>query len=497
MAVILGHVDHGKSSILEAIWDLKITAKESGGITQHIGAYEVEHQANSPSSHQDGTTAERRKITFIDTPGHEAFSAMRSRGAKVADIAVLVVSAEEGVKEQTKEAVKHIKEADIPMIVAINKIDKPEANPEKVKRELANQDVLVESMGGKIPSVNVSAKTKAGINDLLDLILLIAEMENLQADISLPARGLIIEAYQDSKKGVVATAILEQGVLNIGDIVGTFFAFGKVKVLNNFQGKPMEKVTPSIPVIILGFESVPGVGENFNVFPDIETAKNNLKPVETNKLLQETPLEEGKKTLNLIIKADVQGSVEAIREVLKAIPQDKALLRVIKADVGEITENDLKLATSSRANVVGFRVKASASAKSLAEKQKIKIKTFDIIYELVQAVRTALEKIMEPEIVRLELGEAKVLAIFRTDKSRQIVGGKVAKGNIKRGASVEVLRNSEKIGKGKLIGLQRGKKDIEEVAKGTEFGTLYEGNVKLEEGDILQAYAEERRKVEL
>ncbi len=482
VVVILGHVDHGKSSILEAIWDLKITAKESGGITQHIGAYEVEHSG--------------KKITFIDTPGHEAFSAMRSRGAKVADIAVLVVSAEESVKEQTKEAIKHIKEAGIPMIVAINKIDKPEANPEKVKRELANADVQVESMGGKIPSVETSAKTKKGINDLLEMILLVAEMDGLKADVSKPAEGLIIESYQDSKRGPTATIILEQGILKIGDIVGTDSAVGKVKILNDFQEKAIEKVAPGLSAIVLGFETVPGVGENFGVFSDIEAAKKNLKPAQMNKLLEETPMEEGKKTLNLIIKADVQGSAEAIKEVLKTIPQDKALLRIIKMEVGEISENDLKLAASSRANVVGFRVKANAVAKSIAERQKIKIKTFDIIYELVQVVRAALEKMVEPETVRVDLGKIKILAIFRNDK-RQIIGGKVTEGAIKKGVSVEVFRNQEKIGKGKIIGLKRDQKDIDEATKGAECGVLFEGDAKAQEGDILSAYMEERRKVEL
>lgn len=483
VVVILGHVDHGKSSILEAIKDLKITAKESGGITQHIGAYEIE---------QDG-----KKITFIDTPGHEAFSAMRSRGAKVADIAVLVVAGDEGVKEQTKEAISHIKEAKIPMVVAINKIDKPEADPEKVKRELVKQEIQVESMGGKIPCVNVSAKTKQGINDLLDIILLLAEMEDLKADISKPATGFVIESYQDSKRGPTCTIILQEGILKKEEIIGTDSAIGKVKILEDFQGKVIEKVVPAQPAIVVGFEKIPGIGETFRVFTDMEEAKRNLKPAKIGKILEEPATENGKKILNLIIKADVHGSLEAIIEALKIIPQEKAGLKIIKAEVGEISEMDLKLAKGSGASIIGFRVNINSIAKNLANREKIKIKTFDIIYELSQAVRQALEKLVEPEIVREDLGKIKILAVFRQEKSRQIIGGKVTEGKIKKGAILEVYRNDEKVGEGKVIGLQRDKKEIDEVSKGTECGILYEGNVKIAEGDILQAYLEERRKVEL
>jgi len=261
VVVVLGHVDHGKSSVLEEIKDLKITDKESGGITQHIGAYEIE---------QNG-----KKITFIDTPGHEAFSAMRSRGTKVADIAILVIAGEEGVKPQTEEAILHIKKAGIPMVVAINKIDKPGADPEKVKRELAGKDVLVESMGGKIPSVEVSAKTGKGILELLEIILLVAEMEDLKGDVSKPAEGVVVESYLDPKRGPTATLLLQNGILKRNDVLGTSFALGKIKIMEDFNGDSISEASPSMPVIIIGFEKVPGVGEKFTVFPDI---KRNKKP---------------------------------------------------------------------------------------------------------------------------------------------------------------------------------------------------------------------------
>lgn len=482
VVVVLGHVDHGKSSILEAIKDLKITAKESGGITQHIGAYEVEHQG--------------KKITFIDTPGHEAFSAMRSRGAKVADIAILVVAADEGVKLQTVEAISHIKKAQIPIIVALNKIDKSEANPEKVKRELIKEDVVVESMGGKVPSVELSARTKKGIPELLELILLVGEIEGLKTDTSKSPEGTIIEAYLDKLRGPIATLILDEGILKIGDISGTPSTFGKIKSMTDFQGKLVEKAPPSMPVIILGLESVPGVGEKIKVFPDIESAKQEIKKFE--KLMPEVlNIGQDVKVLNVILKADVLGSLEAIEEVLKSLPQERVILRILKAEVGDINETDVKLAKGAKAVIVGFRVGTNPIARNLASREKIKIKNFEIIYDLIQVVRQALEKMIEPEVVRVDLGKVKILAIFRTEKSRQIIGGKVVDGKIKKGVSLEVYRNDEKVGKGKIIGLQRDKKDIEEIVKGFECGILYEGNIRLEERDILTAYTEERRKIEL
>jgi translation initiation factor IF-2 len=476
------------TTILDFIRNTKISEKETGGITQHIGAYEVEHP--SPDSGQV------RKITFIDTPGHEAFSAIRSRGAKVADIAILVVAADEGVKPQTKEAIYHIKKAGIPMIVALNKIDKPEANPEKVKRELAEQEVLVESFGGKVPCVEVSAKTGKGINDLLELILLVAEMENLKADFQKPAEGVIIEAYLDNLRGPTATLILSQGILKIGDILGTHSTFGKVKTLENFQGEPQKEAFPSMPVIVVGFEEVPQVGEKVKVFSTIEEAKKYLKKVE-----RPSPevvlIEEDKKVLNLILKTDVLGSLEAIEEILKNLPQEKVVIRILKGEVGEINESDVKLAQSAKAKILGFRVKINPLAKNLAEREKIKIKIFEVIYDLSQEIRALMAELLEPEIIKVSLGKVKILAIFRTEKDRQIIGGKVIEGEIKKGERVEVFHDEELVGKGKIINLQKDKKDVEKVIKGQECGIFYEGTVKIEEGDILEVFREEKRKGEL
>jgi len=482
VVVVLGHIDHGKSTLLCAIKDFKITEKESGGITQHIGAYEIEHQGKT--------------ITFIDTPGHEAFSAMRSRGAKVADIAILVVAADEGVKTQTKEAISHIKKSGLPLIVAINKIDKPTADPEKVKRELSQENILVESMGGKVPSAEVSAKTGQGIEDLLELILLVAEMEQLKGDIAKPAEGVVIEAYLDSQRGPTATLLLDNGILRPRDIIGTNSCFGKVKNLENFQEIAIKEASPSMPVVVFGFENVPKVGEEFRVFSDIELAKNHLQKPEK-KVSPVFSLEPDQRVLNLILKADVLGSLEAIEEVLKELPQEKVALRILKSEVGEINESDIKLAKGSKAQVLAFRVKTNPIAQLLAEREKIKIIGFEVIYELVEGVRKIMEKIIKPEVVRIDFGKVKISAIFRTEKNRQILGGKVIEGEIKKGTSVEIFRGEEKVGQGRIINLQRDKKDAERAKKGEECGVLYEGDVKIEEGDVLMIYAEERKKGEL
>ena len=478
VVVILGHVDHGKSSILEAIKDLKITSRESGGITQHIAAYEIDHEG--------------KKITFVDTPGHEAFSSMRSRGSKVADIAILVIAAEEGIKPQTKEAIKHIKEVGIPMIVALNKIDKPQADPERVKRELITEEVVVESMGGKIPSINVSAETKQGITELLEMISLIAEMENFQVDTDSVAEGVVIESHVDSNRGTIATLIVQGGTLKVGDILGTFSTIGKIKAIEDFQGNSIKEAFPSMPVTIIGFEKVPGVGETFKVYPDAEEAKKHVGEIKN--VIERVKVEDEDSVLKIIIKADVVGSLEAIKEVLKTIPQEKAIIQVLKAEVGEINDSDIQLAKTSEAMTIGFRVKANPIAQKLALRERVRIITFDVIYHLAEAVRTALEKKVAHETVRKDIGKLKVLAIFKTDKDSQIIGGKVMEGEMIRGISVNVYRDEEKVGAGKIAKLQKDKKEVGEVGKGIECGMLYKGDIEVQEDDILEAYQEERYK---
>jgi len=488
--VVLGHIDHGKTSLLDQIRKTHVAEKESGGITQHIGAYQI----SLPASKQE---KEEKKITFIDTPGHEAFSAMRSRGAKVADIAILVIDAVDGVKAQTKEAISHIKKVQIPFIVALNKIDKPESDPNKVKRELQKEEILVEDLGGKVPSVSVSAKTGQGIPDLLDLILLVAEMQELKTSLDVLAEGVIIESYLDSKRGPVATLLLQNGILKIGDIVATVSTLGKIKKLEDFQGKEITRVEPFQPAVLLGLEDVPRVGEKIRAFDALEEARDYQKTKEEKVVSPIPEMSPEKKVLNLILKTDVKGSIEAIEQVIKNLPQDKVFLQVLQSEVGDINENDLKLAKEAQAVILAFRVKMTATAQILSQREKIKIIKADIIYDLVEAVRKLMERAIEPKIIRKDLGKIRALVIFLTEKNRQIVGGKVIEGEIEKGTKIEVFRDEELIGRGRLINLQRDKKDIAKLSKGQECGILYEGNVKIQEKDILVIYREEVRKEKL
>ena len=509
VVVVLGHVDHGKSSLLEAIKDFNITSKESGGITQHIGAYEVEHN--------------NHKITFIDTPGHEAFSAMRSRGAEVADIALLVIDAAQSVQPQTKEAITVIKKTEIPMIVVLNKIDMPTADPEKIKRELLKIDVAVESMSGSIPSVEVSTKEKTGINELLEMILLVADLHDLRADIDGPVEGLIIESYIDKFKGPIANVIVEKGILKKKDIVATDSALAKIKSIEDFTGKLIEKAFPGSPAVILGFETVPGIGEKFKIYPTAEEAVLNINKgkiikkdnddslkINSNQLAPLSAEGQDKRFLNIILKGDVLGSLDAIKEMIKNLPQDKVFLRIIKSEAGDISESDAKFAQTSNSQIMGFRVKISPEVMQFMKndtKKRVKIKNFDVIYDLVQEIRNGMEKSLEAETIRKELGKIKALIIFFAEKNRQIVGGKITEGEIKKGLKLEVFRsshgssngsrNEEKIGAGRIINLQRDKKDIEKLSKGDECGILFEGNVKIEKGDILVAFTEEKQKASL
>ncbi|MFH1714065.1 MAG: translation initiation factor IF-2, partial [Candidatus Nealsonbacteria bacterium] len=455
-----------------------------------------------------------RKITFLDTPGHEVFSQMRSRGARVADIAILVIDASEGVKSQTKEAILHIKQAGIPAIVALNKIDKSEADPEKVKRELSREDFLVESLAGKIPSLEISAKTKKGIPELLELILLVAEMEELKAEPQKPGQGVVIESYLNNLRGPTATLLLTDGHLKTGDIVGTSSAFARIKSIENFQKIPVEKAFPSDPVIIFGFNQAPGVGEEFKVFPDLASAENYIEPPkggenksssspfavareEKEKIPEVLEVTDQQRVLNLILKADVSGSSEAIEGILKSFPQEKIILRILKSEAGNINESDIKLAHGSQATILGFRVKMDSSAKKMTEREKVKLVIFEVIYDLVEGVHKLMEKNIKPEKVRRDLGKVKVLVKFLAGKKRQIIGGRAIEGEIKKEALVEVFRGEEKIGQGKIINLQRNKKDAVLILKGEECGILFEGDAVIEQGDVLLFYIEEKKKGEL
>jgi translation initiation factor IF-2 len=482
VVVILGHIDAGKTSLLNAIRELEFREEKPGGeITQHLGAFEVEKNG--------------KKITFLDTPGHEVFSQMRSRGAKVADIAVLVVDSVEGVKEQTKEAIKCVEEAKIPLIVAFHKIDKPQANPEKVKRELAKEGILVESFGGKIPEVKTSAKTKEGIEELLDLILLVSEMEGQKVDISKPARGLIIESFLDQKRGASASVILEEGILKNGDFVATKSTFGKVRILENTQKKKVEKILPGQVGIIVGFEEVPIIGEELVTFDNLEKAREYVKKVE--KKIEIFEVKEGQKVLNLILKTDVLGTKEAIDQLLKSLKEERVALRIIKSEVGQIDKEDIELAKTFKAVILGFRVKTEKLAMELAMRQRVRIFNFQLIYDLVEGVRKLISEILEPEIIRVDVGKIKVLVEFWKKGERQIIGGKVIEGEVQNNLFLQVIREGEVIGEGKILSLQKEKKNIQVAKRGEEIGILYEGNMRIKEGDILSVFKKEKKKIEI
>ncbi len=484
IVVVMGHVDHGKTSILDYIRKSHVTARESGGITQHIGASEVEFNG--------------KKITFIDTPGHEAFSQMRVRGSKIADIAILVIAAEEGLKPQTKEAISAIRKAGVPMIVAMNKMDLPQVNVERLKRELQKEEVLVEDWGGDIPSIAVSAKTGKGIDELLEMITLVAEMEGLKADTKAPASGIIIESSLDKRRGPSATILLQNGSLCIGAIVATPTAFGKVKSLENSRGEKIDNLSPSQPAVLIGFENVPIIGEEFKEMENLPAAQEFVqaeiarlaKDLADNKTLRTA--KEGQKIVNIVLKADFLGSLEVLQETIRQIPQNEVLLEIIHTGVGEINLNDTKMARSSQAIIIGFKVKTSPDAKIMAENEKLRVMNFDVIYEMIEWLRGYAEKIKIPQIIRKDLGKMKVLLSFWGEKNRQIVGGKITEGEVRKGVKIEVFRNERMASQGRLINLQKNKRNIPEASKGEEVGILYEGPEKIQEGDYLVFYVQEK-----
>ncbi len=495
IVVVLGHVDHGKTKILDYIRKTKIAEKEAGGITQHIGAYQVEHPSIS--------SGQVKKITFLDTPGHEAFSAIRRRGAKVADIAILVIAADDGVKPQTKEAIKHIQNAKIPFIAALNKIDKEEARPAMIKQQLAEAGVFLEGYGGQIPAVETSAKNGKGIDELLELILLTAEFENLEADPNQKAKGIVIESHLDSRRGCVATLLVQEGTLKIGDCIVSGGTFAKIKMMEDFTGKNIKEALPSQPVLTLGWSQGPDVGQEFKAVEDKKEAQEAAKQalvVEPPLFLKEENPEAdashrygaGKKIMNLVFKADTHSSLEAISESIKNIGTEEVGYNVVSYGIGNIKDNDVQTAANGQGFIYGFHVETEDSARRLAEKEKVAIKTFKVIYELIEELRKELSELLEPEIKIIPLGKVKILKLFKSGANYQIVGGKVVSGYAKRGALIDVLRNKAKMISGRLGQLQHNKADVEEVKEGLECGIKFEGPAEIQERDILEIYQEEK-----
>ena len=490
VVVVLGHVDHGKTMLLDTIRKTNVIAQESGGITQRIGAYQVETHG--------------RKITFLDTPGHEAFSAIRSRGANVADIAILVVAADESVKPQTKEAIRIIKETDTPVIVAINKIDKEGANPQKVRQDLATEEIFVEDWGGKVPVVEVSAKDGKNIPDLLEMILLVADIEELQADPDGPTSGVIIESNLDKRRGYVATALVQEGTLHVGDWIVVGAIVGKVKSMENYMGEMIGEAKPSDPVVLTGWSKSADIGKTFTVASSKNEAESlaedNVDITPLLLFMSSEPAKDNpkKKILNLVIKSDVTSSLEAIDVTLKTILSDDVGYNILDYSIGNITESDVKVASGTKALILGFRVSIEDSAKHLAEHRGITIATYDIIYELIGRVREEMSALLEPEIKRNELGKLRVLAIFKKDAKSIVCGGRVTAGKVVRGAIVDAKRNNDLVMTGRLAQLQQNKQDVTEVKEGLEAGIRFDilkstqPSSEIKEGDILEVYQEEK-----
>ncbi len=499
--VVMGHVDHGKTKLLDAIRSTNVIASEAGGITQHIGAYQVEWTAPK--------TKQKTKLTFIDTPGHEAFTVMRSRGAKVADIAILVVAADDGVKPQTIEAINIIKAAKLPVIVALNKIDKESADPQKARTELSKQGIIPDDWGGDVPMVEISAKNNLNIDKLLDTILLVAEMqaETIKADANRKAAGTVIEAHVDKGQGPVATVLVQTGTLKVNDpLVVNGEIYGKVRAMKNYRGDDMSEATPSTPVRILGFKLAPRVGDILDVGSAGTATEINLKTKRAQSTGAEqrpiaaagdTEAEENYKTFNLVIKADMLGSLEAITSSLEKIKNDEVGVKVVGKGLGNITADDVSLASATGSVIVGFNVATTSVANEMMQNTGVQFKQYKVIYDLLNYAQEELEKLLNPILIVTELGNLKVMAIFRTEKNYMIVGGRVEMGKLLKDCKIRVKRNGEIIGKGALSHLQTGKQEVKSVPEGTECGVHFDGKIKLEVGDVLEAYKEEKKEKKL
>ena len=489
VVTIMGHVDHGKTSLLDAIRETNVVSGEAGGITQHIGAYQVALPSGD-------------KITFIDTPGHAAFTAMRARGAKVTDIVVLVVAADDGVMPQTVEAINHAKAAGVPIIVAINKIDKPQADPTRVRTELLSHDVVVESMGGDTQEVLVSALKRTNLDKLLEAIHLQAEMLDLKANPDRTAEGIVIEAKLERGRGPVGTALIQRGTLHVGDIVVAGIAWGRVRALINDKGQNITAAGPSVPVEILGFDSAPEAGDQIAVVENearareitdyrIRKRRETLGAAGSKSTLEQMMQqlkEAGKKEFNLLVKGDVQGSVEAIAGALKKLGTDEVEARIVHSGVGGITESDVALAAASKAVIVGFNVRANAQAKQAADASGIEIRYYNIIYDLLDDVKAAMSGLLAPTIREVFLGNAEVLQVFNISKVGKVAGCRVTEGKVLRGGKVRLIRDNVVIHEGTLSVLKRFKDDVKEVPAGQECGMSFTNYQDLREGDIIECF---------
>lgn len=492
VVTIMGHVDHGKTSLLDAIRTTNVIAGEAGGITQHIGAYDVELKG--------------RKITFLDTPGHEAFTAMRARGAKVTDIVILVVAADDGVMPQTREAVNHSQAAGVPIIIAINKIDKPDSKPERVKQELMEFGLVSEEWGGDTIFVEVSAKQKTNLEELLEMVLLQADVLELKANPHKPARGTIVEAKLDKGRGPVATVLVQEGSAKVGDYFVCGVHYGRIRAMQNDRGEKVPVAGPSMPVEVIGLTGVPDAGDAFVIMPDERQAKEiamlrqqkmrETELAKSSKLSLEQLYEKIQmgevKELNVVVKGDVQGSVEAVSESLRKLSTDAIRLRVINSSVGAITETDVNLATASNAIVLGFNVRPEVKAQALAEKEGVDIRLYNIIYDAVDDIKKAMEGLLEPTLKEKYLGRAEIREVFSVPKHGNVAGSYVLDGKMLRNSQVRLLRDNIVVYEGKMASLRRFKDDIKEVAAGYECGISLENYNDIKPGDIIESFEIEK-----
>jgi translation initiation factor IF-2 len=493
VVTIMGHVDHGKTTLLDKIRHTNVVEGEFGGITQHIGAYQVEVEVEG----------EKRKITFLDTPGHAAFTAMRARGASVTDIAVLIVAADDGVMPQTIEAIDHARAAEVPIIVAINKMDKPDANADRIKTQLTEHGLVPTEYGGDVECVPVSALTGKGVDELLEHIIFVADIMELKADPTGRAQGVIVEARQEVGRGAVATALVQQGTLRAGDCVLCGLAFGKIRAMMNDRGDRINKATPSMPVEIIGLSSVPMAGDRFEVMKDEREARQKasrraeqqrqtrIQGSRARVTLEDLSrqVREGEtKELGLIVKADVQGSAEAVVGALQALPQDDVALRIIHTGVGVIGENDVQLAAATGAVVLGFNVRSDPQAQAAAERLHVDIRTYQVIYELTEAVERAMKGMLAPIYEEIALGKAEVRATFRTPRGTVIAGCYVTEGKVTRNAEARVRRGRDVVYTGKIDSLRHLKDDVREMAQGFECGIVMEGYSDFQVGDFIEAF---------
>ena len=489
VVVVMGHVDHGKTSLLDAIRESNVIAKEAGGITQHIGAYVVD--------------VNDKKITFLDTPGHEAFTAMRMRGAQVTDVAILVVAADDGVMPQTVEAINHAKAAGVQIIVAINKMDKPSANPDRVKQELVEYGLVAEDWGGDTICVPISALKNEGIDQLLEMVLLVSEMEELKANPNKKARGTIVEAELDKGRGPVATVLVQDGTLKVGDPIIAGVAYGRIRAMTDDKGRRVKTAGPSTPVEILGLSEVPSAGEMFYIADSDREARQLAEKVIAagrEKLIQETPqkvslddlfyqIQEGNiKELNIVVKADVQGSAEAVKQSLEKLSNEEVRIRTIHGGVGAITESDVMLASASNAIIIGFNVRPEVSASSVAEREKVDIRLYRVIYSAIEDIEAAMKGLLDPEYKEKVIGHAEVRQIFKVSNLGTIAGSYVQDGKITRNANVRIVRDGIVVHEGELSSLKRFKDDVKEVNTGYECGITIDKFNDVKENDIIEAY---------